>query len=657
MRTHRATYLILHLALAVALGVPLGTVHLRAQSTTRTLKGLVDQCHSVVVLDRRLPVDSIMIRPPLSDSVTSAMLIAMVGSCSVFSDTQSVVPLGDLGRPIDVKFIGKSDSVTIVSPLALDTAYRTTTYQMVIPIEADTVIVDSVVTTRRWNGTSGGVVMIRADSAIAFKGTIDVSGLGFAGGLRSTNGGDCGLVIPCDRAGSGQTGGKGESVMRPDPLCSAGHRPWASGGGGGDAHNAGGGGGGNASRGGRGGDQFRCNNVNGMWGMPGTGIINDSADRVFLGGGGGGGHQNNSGGTDGAAGGGIVILRASKLIGDTVRIRSLGATVSAVALNDGGGGGGAGGTVMIKACTSAKPLHIDVSGGRGANSDAGHGPGGGGAGGFIILEPALLQLALGGRLLYLSGGLSGNHTGQPTSTYGAARGEPGRLLALCSSVTPHSVVIDSVCSVGDTLNVNLVSNDSTSFCECNLTHSITFDGWGAEALTVGTQLFTDVLVTTTVASSVTALRAIVPSRRSFSIPILAVLSQDTTIDVRSSVALHNVTGDPLCSWNEAEQTVTLDVCGYSIRQVFVTVPFRMQAWVSPLREVTCEIESAVPADATVRVYDSIGSLIEEHSAVQLSSSTQHSPTSVRFDATGWQRGVYFIVAITTRGTRSMMIRL
>jgi hypothetical protein len=394
-----------------------------------------------------------------------------------------------------------------------------------------------------------------------------------------------------------------------------------------------------------------------MWGMPGTGIINDSADRVFLGGGGGGGHQNNSGGTDGAAGGGIVILRASKLIGDTVRIRSLGATVSAVALNDGGGGGGAGGTVMIKACTSAKPLHIDVSGGRGANSDAGHGPGGGGAGGFIILEPALLQLALGGRLLYLSGGLSGNHTGQPTSTYGAARGEPGRLLALCSSVTPHSVVIDSVCSVGDTLNVNLVSNDSTSFCECNLTHSITFDGWGAEALTVGTQLFTDVLVTTTVASSVTALRAIVPSRRSFSIPILAVLSQDTTIDVRSSVALHNVTGDPLCSWNEAEQTVTLDVCGYSIRQVFVTVPFRMQAWVSPLREVTCEIESAVPADATVRVYDSIGSLIEEHSAVQLSSSTQHSPTSVRFDATGWQRGVYFIVAITTRGTRSMMIRL
>lgn len=651
--TCRAAYLAMLLALAVVLG----TWPVRAQVTTRTVRGLVDQCHSVEVLDKFLPVDSLVIRPPLSDSVRSAVMIAMVGSCKIISDTQSVVPLGDLGRWFEVEFLGVLDSVTIISPLALDSAYRTTTYQMVIPIEADTVVVDSVVTTRQWNGSSGGVVMIRADSAIAFRGIIDVSGLGFAGGLRSTNGGDCGLIIPCDRAGSGLTGGKGGSPMRPDSLCRSGHRPWASGGGGGDAHNAGGGGGGNASRGGRGGDQFRCNNVNGMWGMPGIGISNDSADRVFLGGGGGGGHQNNSGGTDGASGGGIVMLRAPKLIGDTVRLQSIGASVAAAARNDGGGGGGAGGTVLVEACSSASRLSINVSGGRGSNADGSHGPGGGGAGGFVILQPALLQLGPGSRLLILDGGPSGNNTGQPTSTYGAVRGEPGRLMALCSSVTPHTVVIDSICSVGDTLRIQLVSNDSTSLCECILEHAITLDGRGASALTQGTQLFTEVLLTTAVASPQTTLRAVLPSRRSFSIPFLAVLTEDTTIDVRSSSVLHNVSADQQCLWDGAGQTVTLDVCGHSIRQVTVDIPFLIQARISPLREVTCEVHSGISAGATVRIYNAIGSLVTEQSTELSASSRQHSPTTIRFDAAGWPAGVYFVVVLTTQGTRSIMIQL
>lgn len=651
--TCRAAYLAMLLALAVVLG----TWPVRAQVTTRTVRGLVDQCHSVEVLDKFLPVDSLVIHPPLSDSVRSAVMIAMVGSCKITSDTQSVVPLGDLGRWFEVEFLGVSDSVTIISPLALDSAYRTTTYQMVIPIEADTVVVDSVVTTRQWNGSSGGVVMIRADSAIAFKGIIDVSGLGFAGGLRSTNGGDCGLIIPCDRAGSGLTGGKGGSPMRPDSLCRSGHRPWASGGGGGDAHNAGGGGGGNGGRGGRGGNQFRCNPPPGMWGLPGTGVSNDSADLVLLGGGGGGGHQNNSAGTDGAAGGGIVILRAPRLIGDTVRIRSTGASVTATARNDGAGGGGAGGTVVIEACSTACAAQIDVSGGRGGDADGGHGPGGGGAGGFIIMQPALLQSSLGRFTMNLDGGPSGTFNGQPSVSNEAARGERGRLLALCSSVAPHSVVFDSRYAIGDTMKIQLVSNDSASLCECILEHTITVDGGGASALTLGTQLFIDVLLTTKVTSPLITLNAVVPSRRSFTIPVLAVLSEDTTISVRSSAGLHNVAADQQCIWDGAEQTIKLDACGHSIRQIVVDVPFSIRAWVSPHREITCELQSAVSTLASVRVYSAIGSQITEHSVALAGTAAQSSRTFVLFDASDWADGVYFIVAVTKHGTRSIMIQL
>jgi len=647
----------LHLVLFLALAAALGTSSVRAQTATRTVKGVVDQCHSVVMLDKVLPVDSLMVRPPLPDSVTSAVLIGMVGSCTVISDTQSVLPQGDLGHRFAVEIVDTSDGITIISPLNLDTAFRTTIYQLIVPIEADTVVVDSVVTSRPWNGSSGGVVMIRADSAIAFNGTIDVSGLGFAGGLRSTNGGDCGLIIPCDRAGSGLTGGKGESPMRSDSLCRAGHRPWASGGGGGDAHNAGGGGGGNASRGGRGGDQYRCNNVSGMWGMPGTSIVNDSADRVFLGGGGGGGHQNNSVATDGAPGGGIVILRAPNLIGDTVHLRSIGASVTAVARNDGGGGGGAGGTVLVEACSSASPLAINVSGGRGSNADGGHGPGGGGAGGFIILQPALLQRGPGSLLTNLTGGPSGAINGQPASSSGATDGQQGRLLALCSSVAPHSVLIDSLSPVGDTMRIRLVSNDSSSLCECMLEHTITVDGGGASALTLGTQLFIDVLLTTKVTSPLITLNAVVPSRRSFSIPVLAVLSQDTTISVRSSAGLHNVAADQQCIWDGAEQTITVDACGHSIRQIVVDVPFSIRAWVSPLREITCELQSAVSTLASVRVYSAIGSQITEHSVALAGTAAQSSRTFVLFDASDWADGVYFIVAVTKHGTRSIMIRL
>ncbi len=652
-----ATHHTRRLCATVIMMCALGFLQTSAQRSTTSLKGMIDQCHAVVVLDRNLPVDSLLVRPPLADSVRSAVLIGMVGSCLVLSDTQDVKPLGDLGRVVEVAVRKVSDSITIISPIDLDSLYRWTTYQMVVPVTADTVVIDSVVTARQWNGESGGIVFIRADSAIFFAGSIDVSGLGYAGGARSINGGDCGLSIPCDVAGSGLTGAKGDSPMRRDSLCRSGHRPWASGGGGGDAHNAGGGGGGNAASGGRGGNQFRCSPPPGMWGLPGNGVSNDSADLVLFGGGGGGGHQNNSAGTDGAAGGGIIVLRAPRLTGDTVRIRSTGSSVTATARNDGAGGGGAGGTIVIEACVAECAAQIDVSGGRGGDADGGHGPGGGGGGGFIIMQPALLQSSLGRFTINLDGGPSGTFNGQPSASNDAARGERGRLLALCSSVKPHSVMVGPRSAIGDTMRIDLIANDSTSLCECALEHVITLDGTGALALTSGTQLFTDVLLTTRTSRSSIAMQVVLPSRRSFGIPLLAVLSEDTTIDVRSSVALHKVSADQQCFWDGAEQTVILDACGRLIRKIIVDAPFRITAWVSPSREVTCEVDCPFTTNATIRVYNVIGTQMSEHSEELSTTLSQHSRMQVRFDAATWSPGVYVVVAHTSQGSRSIIVHL
>ena len=643
------------LVLAVTFGIFCTVCDVSAQ---RILKGTIDQCHSVAVLDRNLPVDSLLIRPTLPDSVRSGVLLGMVGSCRIVSDTQNAIPLGDLGRMIDVSVVGITDSITVITPISLDSGWRTTTYQFIVPIESDTVTIDSIVTAPAWDGTSGGVVMIRARLAISFrKGIINVSGLGYAGGSRSGNRGDCGLSIPCDVAGSGLSGGKGDSPMRWDSLCRSGHRPWASGGGGGDAHNAGGGGGGSGGRGGRGGNQVTCGPPLGMWGMPGTGISHDSGDLAFMGGGGGGGHQNNSVATNGTAGGGIAILKSPLIMGDTLRISARGADAPRPAGNDGGGGGGAGGTVIIDACSMKCPGFIDVSGGRGSNADAGHGPGGGGAGGVVLIQPAMPQSSRARFTMNLDGGPSGSYNGQPTATYGAARGERGQLLGMCSSVKPHTVMISPRAAVGDTMHIDLIPNDTTLLCECTLEHAITIDGSSAFPLTAGTQLFSDVLLTTTPSRNTIAMNVVLPNRRSFRIPVLAVLSEDTTIDVRSSSRLYQSATNQQCSWKVAEQTITLSACGLNIRKVVHDVPFRATIGISSERIMSVEVETFANFPRSVRVYSSLGEQIADVPHCEGTSIGGAFRSEARFDVTSWSHGVFLVVIETPKGLRSVAVVL
>ena len=642
---------------ALMVAIFLSTPDLFSQPTSRSVKGLVDPCHAVRILDVQKPVDSLLITPPLRDSVTEAVLIGMVGVLVSPSDTLRAVPVGDVGKMFPVSIVSRTDSLTIISPCDLDSTYSQTTYQIVVPIVADTIIVDSLVTTRSWNGTDGGVLVLKATSAIMFNGEIDVAGLGFEGGLRSRDGGSCGQSIACDAAASPLTGGKGGSPFRPDPICRSGHRPWASGGGGGDAHNAGGGGGGNGGRGGRGGDQFRCNNVIGMWGVAGQSIVNDSLDRVFLGSGGGGGHQNNSVATNGTAGGGIVILKSPLIMGDTALISARGADAPRPAGNDGGGGGGAGGTVIIEACSTSCPLRIDVTGGRGSGSDAGHGPGGGGGGGFIIMNPAILQRDARQITAIVNGGQSGTHNGLPLSTNQAAPGERGRMLALCKTVRPHFVTIDTIAYAGDTMHIIFTAADTTSPCECVITHSIAISGAGAHALTFGTQLFTDVLLTTSTKSDSIGFQVRIPDKRSFSVPLLAVLSNDTLLQMTSSCRLDGIVVDVPCAWDGAKQTILIDACGQRIRQIALDVPFRVRVREETGRRIHVNLETSSTMRAQLHVYSSVGEQMWNQSIAWTDQSATRSTSNAFIEASNWPSGLYFIVVTTEHGTRSVLMRL
>jgi MYXO-CTERM domain-containing protein len=113
------------------------------------------------------------------------------------------------------------------------------------------------ITAPAWNGTTGGVVAVHAESTVTLNGTgkIDVSGLGFRGGARDTSSAPQGdpknVIFRSDDPLDG--GEKGESVAGyQDGYPNAryyGRGAPANGGGGGNSHNSGGGGGANAASG------------------------------------------------------------------------------------------------------------------------------------------------------------------------------------------------------------------------------------------------------------------------------------------------------------------------------------------------------------------------------------------------------------------------
>jgi hypothetical protein len=105
-----------------------------------------------------------------------------------------------------------------------------------------------------WNGQTGGLLFIAADR-IKMASSIDLSGKGFRGGIKSRVFVECDLQDYSFEGFTDKAGSKGEGVASSIWKHFSGRGAWANGGGGGNEHNGGGGGGAGAGEGGIGGKQ------------------------------------------------------------------------------------------------------------------------------------------------------------------------------------------------------------------------------------------------------------------------------------------------------------------------------------------------------------------------------------------------------------------
>lgn len=337
--------------------------------------------------------------------------------------------------------------------------------------------VTGLVTCSDWDGSSGGVVFIKANNTLTLSADIDVSEKGFRGGTHFYSMSSCTIFsnngdYEYDFA-SGLGAIKGEGIAEYTTM-NCGKGALANGGGGGNDHNSGGAGGGNVTNGGNGGDNddpgtWRCKGYH-----PGRAgkALDYTSGRVFLGGGGGGGHSNSAPNPyDAGNGGGIVILMADEIIGNGGAILANGGD-GGDGIGDGGAGGGAGGSIVFINNTFSGALTVDANGGDGGNGDGAmsvtnvntdrcFGPAGGGSGGFVWFNQASQP---GNVTTNLSGGINGVVSGSThTPCLGLAQGaEPGEdgLVAFNDEIVMGRK-INSYCQYNPVLDIG---ND-TIICE------------------------------------------------------------------------------------------------------------------------------------------------------------------------------------------------
>ena len=299
-------------------------------------------------------------------------------------------------------------------------------------------------TCKPWDGTTGGVLVLRATGEVNMQGPIDVSGKGFRGATAVNNNGtpsnhETQFIYPPNPFLSAP---KGEGITAIPANISFGRGKIANGGGGGNAHNAGGGGGGNFGGGGRGGNEFSHTVPDpNSFGIGGLSLAGNN-NRIFMGGGGGAGNTNDFTGDDGGSGGGIVIMLAGSITPNGFSIMANGENVLGGSNNnDGQGGGGAGGTIAVYAGSLGSTLPVQATGGRGGNSIFLQvrtqliGPGGGGGGGGIILYHATPAVSSN-----LAGGAHGLANGN--NAYGSQDGFAGM------TVSNASIPWDTLISTG-----------------------------------------------------------------------------------------------------------------------------------------------------------------------------------------------------------------
>jgi uncharacterized repeat protein (TIGR01451 family) len=335
-------------------------------------------------------------------------------------------------------------------------------FQVIRVPQYASITLTSTLSALKWNGSTGGVVVIDVVGQLNFNSrTIDAVNGGFRAGYSSvhTSGNSTAAYRAFTSSYIGS--GKGEGTAGTPRLVwngsttvdngadgypggDTGKGAPANAGGGGNLHNAGGGGGGNGGIGGQGGLPWEGQNGPlDAGGRPGfqSSLYSPLPWRLMMGGGGGGGDANNVlDGVRGGGGGGIVIIRAGLIagLGNILVYGDDGDRGAYSGAPDGAGGGGAGGTVLIQSRNSSPTANIKVQayGGKGGNTandypPAGatqHGPGGGGGGGvvFYSVPGGTIDTNINGG----NSGISGDGTG---TAHGATNGQIGEIATLGSN--------------------------------------------------------------------------------------------------------------------------------------------------------------------------------------------------------------------------------
>lgn len=409
---------------------------------SQNISGVINQYTPVTAFD--VCANSVTVNNPGFFNVGDrALIVQMKGATIDQSNTASYGDITNLGSAGVYEFgtVAQINGNDIVFQNVLVGTYDVTglVQLITVPQYAD-VTINGTLTCAPWNGTTGGVLVFEASGTVTQSALVDVSGMGFRGGLKSVE-----VYTHCsttdyvlDFAG-GYSGQKGEGIAPNVPNADAGMGKLANGGGGGNHVNGGGGGGGNAGAGGNGGNQWSGCPVIDIGGRGGLAMTySNAAARIFLGGGGGGGHQNDGSnyGSSGENGGGIVIIKAGTYAGGGQEIRTNGNDVTFLAGSDGSGGGGGGGTVLIDAGSVTGSLTINANGGEGgSNNTTGHGPGAGGGGGAIWVSQGSVP---GSITTSVSGGPNG--TLNDNTAYGAQPGQAGSVvtsLSLTEGTIPY----------------------------------------------------------------------------------------------------------------------------------------------------------------------------------------------------------------------------
>lgn len=264
-------------------------------------------------------------------------------------------------------------------------------------------VVNTQLNCQPWDSAAvrGGVLVFMVKGVLTLNADINVSGIGFRGGIVSQGNGLCQTSDDTLRwesysIWSQASGYKGEGLgirtatdLPLYPAFMKGKGANMTGGGGGNGHFSGGGGGSNYGRGSVGDQEIApdvCGGLN-PGGREGFSISSYPTlnTGVFMGGGGGASvYLTTPSVSAGANGGGIVIIHADTIVGNGRIITASGATaLNNTAANSGAGGGGAGGSVILSSRSYVSAPVLSSDGGKGGDNVSQNGAGGGGGGGLI----------------------------------------------------------------------------------------------------------------------------------------------------------------------------------------------------------------------------------------------------------------------------------